>query len=183
VKKVNVTKVGNGVRENKAALPGSRENMLRRRPPLISLEAEVDEDGRPEPRKFTMNGKPKSVSSQDTMSTLDASRSKKSEESANEKWVKARSLGTNDIGKIHEIMKIIRLGLFPKWKFFVNKEQMNWSEESNSMAQFVVKGLNVAPNMEGSRNWWHDNSDMILKEVNRKGNDVISQVQVKFQGE
>jgi len=182
VKRRNVAKVGNGVRDSVAVLPGSRENMLRRRPPLIALEAEVDEDGMPEARRFKINGKPKSVSSQDTMSTMDASRNKKSEENANEKWAKARSYGTNEIGKIIEIQKFIRLGLFPKLKFFVNKEQMNWSEEGNSMAQFVVRGLNVAPNMEGCRNWWHDNSDMILKEVNRKRNDVISQVQQKFKG-
>jgi len=97
--------------------------------------------------------------------------------------VKAMTLGTNDIGKIHEIKNFVRLGLFPKWKFFINKEQMKWSKESNSIAQFVVKGGNVAPNRDGCRNLWHDNKNMILKEINRKKNHGISQMEEKFKGE
>jgi hypothetical protein len=183
----------NGHRKHNRQKGGEEDRSGVKRKDVMVESAREDENGDPTKRSFSLNGTiiapPRGGSNgligpQESGSSGNstATASSLTAVSANSSWSLAREAGMNDGGRLHMIKKFVKDQLFPHVKFVTGKTQMRWETAPGSIAQFVLKGLNVMGEQEYKRDWWENYRDMISKELNRKRSDVVSGIKKVFLG-
>ena len=63
-----------------------------------------------------------------------------------------------------------------------HKSELFWDTNPQSIAQFVVRGLNVDENEETRRTWWENHNHIVLQELNHKWSDVVAALKKAFTG-
>jgi hypothetical protein len=148
----------------------------------IEETAEEDENGEPVKRAYTFSGAPIGRQAGAPSGQSSATASSVTAVSANSTWSRVTENGLNAAGKLHIIKKFVKEMLFPHVKFVTGKQQMRWETAPGSIAQFVMKGLNIPGDAEMQRDWWENHSELISKELNRKRSDVVAGLKKVFLG-
>jgi hypothetical protein len=103
-----------------------------------------------------------------------------SEASADAMWYNAKDKKDAKKGKKHELKKFVRSSLFPRWKFFTKKKQLVWEDGPDTICGLVCDGMHVKPAFQ--ERWWHNNQDIMMRELNRKRSDVVGSMKRVFMG-
>ena len=155
---------------------GSRDMVLAATQRSQQEEASSDGSGNPVPRQYSISGRMIPT----TIVSSNGQQENGSQEPQRRDWSQMLSAGINEAGRLHQIKKFVRESLFPHLKFFVNEDELMWSIEKQSIAQFVVQGLHIPGNEEVRRKWWHNHSSIVLRELNRRRSDVVSMMKKMF---
>jgi hypothetical protein len=155
---------------------GSRDMVLAATQQSQQEEASSDGSGNPVPRQYSISGRMIPT----TIVSSNGQQENGSQEPQRRDWSQMLSAGINEAGRLHQIKKFVRESLFPHLKFFVNEDELMWSIEKQSIAQFVVQGLHIPGNEEVRRKWWHNHSSIVLRELNRRRSDVVSMMKKMF---
>ena len=155
---------------------GSRDMVLAATQQSQQEEASSDGSGNPVPRQYSTSGRMIPT----TIVSSNGQQENGSQEPQRRDWSQMLSAGINEAGRLHQIKKFVRESLFPHLKFFVNEDELMWSIEKQSIAQFVVQGLHIPGNEEVRRKWWHNHSSIVLRELNRRRSDVVSMMKKMF---
>jgi len=84
-----------------------------------------------------------------------------------------------------EIMKnqltlFVRKDLFPMWKFFTHPKQLEYTENQNTVCQWICNTLNIPKNQK--QDWWREKKGLIVSMLNRKRSDVAGSMKNTFIG-
>ena len=64
--------------------------------------------------------------------------------------------------------------IVPTHQVLDTQEWAFWDTKPQSIAQFMVRGLNVDGNEETRQMWWENHNHIVLRELNRKWSDVVA---------
>jgi len=71
--------------------------------------------------------------------------------------------------------------VFPKMKFLHRDHQLDFSTESNSLCQYVIKKCNVSA-MTNQREWWERNRKFVIKKITAERSNKSSSLRWAFYG-
>ena len=172
-------------RGQEAPVEGSQEQKIARRNQQPVVDAAQDDDGKPQARQYTMQGlvvETPSVTHLANEATQNEEDNIVSPVSASHTWKTVVNASLNEIGTLHQIKRFVKDTLFPHIKFLTHKSELYWNTKPQSIAQFVVRGLNVEGHEETKRTWWENHNHIVLRELNRKRSDVVAALKKAFTG-
>lgn len=125
-------------------------------------------------------GKPPSVVN--VSSGTSTSISETSEEHQCKVWFEnLQKVGRMDTEKMlkKDINDYVRYKLFPELKFIMNKTQLNYSEEKQSLCSMICTNMGMAERASATE-WWEKYKGMIADILNAKRADVTGAIKQEF---
>ena len=86
-------------------------------------------------------------------------------------------LGSEGVMEL-QFVSYVRKDLFPKLKFVMNKNQMKWSTDPNSLCSLIRTELRVKDMF--AEQWWETHSNLIVQTLNAKRADVTASIKRAF---
>lgn len=75
---------------------------------------------------------------------------------------------------MNDLVGYVRHELFPKWKFFMNRKQLEFSNQPDTVCYQICKGMHVFDTY--AVKWWEECHDKILDTLNSKRADVTAAI-------
>jgi hypothetical protein len=92
--------------------------------------------------------------------------------------IRRKGLTSKDSMLAMDLINYVRADLFPKLKFFMDKKQLDYSEDKRTICQQIIADMGVKEGPAAS--WWECYKNKIYKTLNSKRADVTQAIKRQF---